>query len=262
MNKKLLSTAILAAMATGISTTASADLAATATLNFDAGVTTVSYSGTAFVKSGSYFGMDVSGNGKVTAAERTAISQNDGLILGTSQAASGSHGGVIDGSESAGFDNPWEFFKNTGMHYSSTPSTVLTATGATATVDFSGWGVTWNGIPAINMGGGTQDCGTTTDGVCINPADSSDIGGIFNNGTGVATITCAVDCAEGDTYTLDYAATVPQGDASNFGGVGYVLHLVGTVGAATAAVPVPAAVWLFGSGLLGLAGVARRRKSA
>ena len=36
---------------------------------------------------------------------------------------------------------------------------------------------------------------------------------------------------------------------------------VGT-GLPTSEVPVPAAVWLFGSGLLGLAGVARRRKSA
>jgi len=34
-----------------------------------------------------------------------------------------------------------------------------------------------------------------------------------------------------------------------------------TVTAVTSAVPVPAAVWLFGSGLLGLAGVARRRKA-
>ena len=33
-------------------------------------------------------------------------------------------------------------------------------------------------------------------------------------------------------------------------------------GAAVAAVPVPAAVWLFGSGLLGLVGVARRKKAA
>lgn len=35
----------------------------------------------------------------------------------------------------------------------------------------------------------------------------------------------------------------------------------GTV-AAVSAVPVPAAVWLFGSGLVGLAGIARRRKAA
>lgn len=36
----------------------------------------------------------------------------------------------------------------------------------------------------------------------------------------------------------------------------------GDVGAAVATVPVPAAVWLFGSGLLGLIGVARRKKRA
>jgi len=35
----------------------------------------------------------------------------------------------------------------------------------------------------------------------------------------------------------------------------YDLHLAGTV------VPVPAAVWLFGSGLLGLIGIARRNKA-
>jgi hypothetical protein len=31
---------------------------------------------------------------------------------------------------------------------------------------------------------------------------------------------------------------------------------------AVSAVPVPAAVWLFGSGLLGLVGISRRKKSA
>jgi len=40
----------------------------------------------------------------------------------------------------------------------------------------------------------------------------------------------------------------------------------GTVGSGTvqslAAVPIPAAVWLFGSGLLGLIGMARRKKAA
>lgn len=36
---------------------------------------------------------------------------------------------------------------------------------------------------------------------------------------------------------------------------------VGSFGQATSVVPVPAAVWLFGSGLIGLIGIARRKKS-
>ncbi len=259
MNKKIIGAAVVAAMASGFSTTASAALASDAQLDFIPGVTSLNSSLVPVVKSGSYFGMDVNGNGIISFGERVALSQNDGLRLGTIQGASGSHGGLPNGSESPGFDNPWAFFKNTGMQYSSSPTNVLSDDGnGNATLDFSGWGVTWNGIPAINMGGGIQDCGTANDGVCINPSDGSDIAGTFDNGTGVAIITCAVDCAAGDTYVLDYTAIVPQADASNFGGVLFQLHLEGTV----AAVPVPAAVWLFGSGLLGLAGVARRRKAS
>jgi hypothetical protein len=40
----------------------------------------------------------------------------------------------------------------------------------------------------------------------------------------------------------------------------WVLEGVATVTGTTPAVPVPAAAWLFGSGLMGMAGVARRRK--
>lgn len=250
MKKLILSTAVIAAFSASISTEVNAALANDAVLNFDAGVVTYvgSYSSIPVVKTGSYFGMDTNGQGGIRAAERTAISQLDGLALGTSQAA-------------PGVDNTWSFFSNSGNHFSSSPTTVLTASGNTATVDFSGWAVTWNGIPNIPMSGGSQDCGTTDDGICTTPSPTPgdpdlDFGGILNNGTGIATITCTVDCAVGDTYTLDYAAVVPMDDPSNFGGVSYALHLEGTVGAA---VPVPAAVWLFGSGLLGLVGVARRK---
>lgn len=233
MKKLILTTAIAATLGAGVNTSAYAALASDAVLNFDAGVTTTnSYSSIFFVKSGSYFGMDTNGKGGIKSSERTAISQNDGLVLGTAQGATGSHAGSIDGSESPGFDNPWEFFGNTGMHGTSSPTTV-TSTGAnTADIDMSGHFVTWNGIAVINMGSGPS--------------------------AGVASVVCAVDCSVGDTYTLDYDATVPLGDPSNFGGVNYTLHLVGTIGAG-AAVPVPAAVWLFGSGLLGLVGVARRK---
>ena len=104
-------------------------------------------------------------------------------------------------------------------------------------LDFSGWAVTWNGIPTINMGGGAWGA----------------------NANGVANVSCG-NCGDGDAFTLDYSATVPNGDPSGFGGVIYELHMTGTIEAG--AVPVPAAVWLFGSGLLGLVGVARRKKSA
>ncbi|HED13494.1 MAG TPA: VPLPA-CTERM sorting domain-containing protein, partial [Gammaproteobacteria bacterium] len=57
-------------------------------------------------------------------------------------------------------------------------------------------------------------------------------------------------------FTLSYAAVVPVGDPSNFGGVNYTVNAGGHV-----VVPVPAAAWLFGSGLVGLVGVARRRKA-
>jgi hypothetical protein len=51
------------------------------------------------------------------------------------------------------------------------------------------------------------------------------------------------------------AQWVVEGCASTVG------HVGGTCGGTTPEVPVPAAAWLFGSGLMGMAGVARRRKA-
>ena len=48
--------------------------------------------------------------------------------------------------------------------------------------------------------------------------------------------------AGGDPYAQDYSLTFSSADGSN--------------------VPVPAAAWLFGSALVGLAGVGRKRKAA
>lgn len=204
---------------------------------------TCMYGSTSTTVSGSWFSMDTNADGSVAINEITVISMNDGLEIGVTQSASGSHSGAPNGSESPGIDNPWSFFGNTGMHKTTSAVTESgTHTGATATLDFSGWAVVWNTISTIPMGG-----------------DSANFGG----DSGLATITCSSSsCSISSTYTLDYAAHVPLGDASGFGGVQYALHLEGHVEEAAAAVPVPAAVWLFGSGLLGLVGVARRKKSA
>ena len=158
---------------------------------------------------------------------------NEGIVLGSTQLATGSHSGAPDGSESPSIDNPWLFNGNTGMHQSTSN---VTANSDTA-LDFAGWSVTWNGIADIPMGGDTAN---------------------FVDDTGIAIISCGA-CGDGDAYTLDYAAHVPLNDASGFGGAPYALHLEGFITKA-AVIPVPAAVWLFGSGLLGLVGVARRKK--
>ena len=104
-------------------------------------------------------------------------------------------------------------------------------------LDFSGWGITWNGFPFIPLGTGAW---TTVPG-------SQD---------GVAQVTCSGACGIGDTYQWHYSATVPAGDPSGFDGLLYALDITGTI----SEVPVPASAWLFGSGLAGLIGLARRRK--
>ena len=162
-----------------------------------------------------------------------------------------SHSGHIYGGNVEGgtIDAAFNMFGNTGMHFTVSPVTGGTTNG----LDFSGWRETWAGIPSINLGGGMQNCGTSTDGICVN--GTVDVAGTYNNGTGIATFVW--DGVYGHSYTLDYLSIVPQADTSGFGGVPYLLHLEGTV----QAVPVPATVWLFGSGLMGLFGLAQRRKS-
>ena len=269
MNKKILTIAIASSIgAVAFSGSASANLATDASLKFDP-MTTICKGaakpnpgtppdncnyGTK-LGGGSYFTMDANADGKQNfPGEFTGISSNNGLNVGTTQGTEGD------------MDNAWVFFSNAGNHTTVSDTNILSDDGAgNVTLDFSGWNVSWNGIPFINMGGGTADCGTTSDGICtgtntqVDPPVTFDVGGTQDYGTGIASVTCLNTCAAGETYTLDYQAVVPFGDPSGFGGVNYQLHLEGVIGSA---VPVPAAVWLFGSGLLGLVGVARRRKVA
>lgn len=125
----------------------------------------------------------------------------------------------------------WSFFSAWGSDYSKFAQAVTYTGGTTATVNMFGETVHWNG--------GDIDMGQGAAGVLSAGAD-----GVWGTGD----------------ERFDYAAVVPSG---SFKGVAWAMHLAGTMATPTntavAAVPVPAAAWLLGSGLLGLVGVARRK---
>jgi hypothetical protein len=161
---------------------------------------------------GSYFAIDLNGDGIFDEFEKTAIENNEGVRIGDAQPASGSHTGAPDGSELPSIDMPWAFFGNTGMHQTTVPVVIFNGDNGTgdniASLDFSGWGFTWNGIPDIPLGG-----------------DSAN----FPSDTGVAVLNCSSECNIGDSFSLDYFAHVALGDPSGFGGVFYTAHLEGVI---------------------------------
>lgn len=226
MNKNLLAAGVMAMLGTGGMGAQAAMLNTGDVLNITAGVTHYDSNNDPTNVTASWFGMDMNGSASISGTEKTAINPgtDGGVFIGTTQAP-----GRID---------YWSFFGNFGYDY----TTVAPTGGTTAGINLSGWVINWNGIPAINMGSGAWGAG-------------------FSNG--VANFVW--DGVYGHAYTLDYAATVPLGDPSGFGGVRYRLHLEGMVGPVGEGdgffVPLPAAAWLFGSGLLGLLGMSRRHRT-
>ena len=117
------------------------------------------------------------------------------------QAASGSHAGAPDGTESPGIDQPWQVFA-TGMHLSTSPVDFLDPT----TLDFSGWGLHTGGLLSM----------------LSDPVNFAD--------TQVATISCdTTECSEAENFTLDYVGHIPLDDASGFGGTKYHLVMNGVI---------------------------------
>jgi hypothetical protein len=215
-------TASLLAMSATAATLATGDV-----LNIVTG--TVSGAGGATAGTTSWFGMDTNASKTITLSEETPLFMGTtGIVVGSTTSPGASHGSLPTAGDTNAIDKPWGFFGNTGSDFVTTG-----ITGGTAGVVMSGWRVTWNGIPSINMGGTAWGAGFTS---------------------GVGNFTW--DGIYGDAYTLDYHATVPVGDPSGFGGVRYALHLTGTV------TSVPEAstygMMLAGLGLVGFA--ARRRK--
>ncbi len=171
----------------------------------------------------------------------------NGITVGSTpgDTGTGSHPGSPQPGDVGSVTQPWQFSGQTGYDYLSNTIGSGNFGGDTTTgVDMSTWTVTWNTI-SIPMGG----CSLVAGGCTQNPGQTNEV--IFSN-SGIGAFNWSG--IYGDSYTIIYTANVPVGDASNFGGVQYDLFLTGTV------VPVPAAVWLFGSGILALAGFARRKQ--
>ena len=156
------------------------------------------------IEGGSYFTMQISpGKTEIT---NLLGGWAGGLILGYEHPAGASHTGFPTGLEPNGIDQPWQFFSNTGSHFTQNGGIGVNSDG---TLNFlNRWYVTWNGIPAINMGGDpNQDQGPHL---------------------GQASISCTPrPCQDGSTFVVNLSAHVPVGDPSGFGGVPYGLHLVG-----------------------------------
>lgn len=154
------------------------------------------------IGAGSWFAMEASG------WLYTGISGNQGLQLTQIQSATSK-------PLSPGIDTRWEFFGNGGVSLTTSEVNIISDDGAgTVLLDFSGWGVSWNGIPVIPLN--------------LRPHGGVE-GGPVKNSAGVAVMRCEKDCSNGETYTLVYTATVPDGDASGFGNVSYELHLEGKI---------------------------------
>ena len=216
-------------------------------LSIDAGIQTETTSGNFnAITIGSYFGMDISGNSNISGTEQFPISGvgAPGIVIGQTNTAGVYHPGAPTAGDVGPVDNAWHFNNSTGTHWFNG----IAPTGDTTNgINFGGWTMAWNTSGNIPL-----NSGAWTPGNCATSLGCS-AGATFTDGMAFF----SWDGVYGNAYQIDYTATFQN---TGFSGTQYFLRLTGIVSAAP--VPVPAAVWLFGSGLLGLIGVARRKSSS
>jgi hypothetical protein len=80
---------------------------------------------------------------------------------------------------------------------------------------------------------------------------------INDNNLNIMSIARILDGIDTDNNLLDFQGSCLTPGASNVSGISQ-FPSTGNCTSAVSAVPVPAAIWLFGSGLLGLVGYARK----
>jgi hypothetical protein len=120
------------------------------------------------------------------------IAASTGLIIGEAQTDNG-------------IDAPFHLFEQPTQHQSIEPVAVIGADAGSAALDFSAWAMSWRGAVILLGAGGDNE-----------------------QGEGVAAVECDNGCSKGETFRLDYSATLPT-DAVSLAGLPYRLQLVGTI---------------------------------
>lgn len=205
--------------------------------------------------------------------KKTAIAAALLMVTGAASAVPVSTGGVFNMYSQAGLDTTGA--PTVAINVDATISGFVDQDagtwGVSSTMPF--YGLTWtasNGQLITTAGSYALDTasGTVVAGTGVVAAD-----GMMNFNVGAGQVAGTIDFAWGATTGIRVvnvwnvngdgsltAAAIPGMENGPFPGFNAAFDL--TSAGLISAVPVPAAVWLFGSGLLGLAGVARRRKAA
>ena len=216
---------------------------------------TTPYGAPSAFATGSWFAMDTGAPiSNIGSGEQILLSQGTtGIVIGSFSAPGDYHSGTA-APDSGTLVTSWDFNGSTGTNYfNSALAGAAAPTGGVSTgINMSAWDVAWQTTPSFNMSTGSWSV-TNVGQVGMADVNGATAGtGIYGNG--IAKFNWSG--VYGDTYTLDYTATVPSG---GFAGTQYALHLTGTV---VAAAPVPEAstygMMLAGLGLVGFA--VRRRK--
>lgn len=239
----------------GASVAQAAPLPAGTVLKLDAGTNCVegAFKGSCFI-------MDLSGFPVPTAI---SPGTDGGIVIGKDQ-TSGGQETVFGGLTTPGqITAAWDFFSQFGTFVTSPiqgalggsatgtassnffSDTSCSGTGCVGQTQLGTWTMAWSGV--------VVDLGSAAGCRSVKCTPNQLAGVMVTNWTIIAGGAPGID---GDLFSLDYSITTPDSWV-DFPGSSFKMHLEGTI----QAVPIPAAVWLLGSGLLGLFATLRRRRS-